>query len=155
MVCPEEQKKVAGSISEASRMDAAKGNAVRQQRKAFDSLLNTRIKLQKALVGVNSVVALQRDDPGQTDDYAIKAAEEAAFALWSSLNDFREQLDAARTGSKRKRGAFEPSTSTERLWEHTQSHDDSYVGCHRLNIKNANLITIRCVFRLILNIRFL
>ena len=50
----EEQTTVVAAISQAAKADADKGNAVSEQRKTFDSLLNVRIALQKALIATNS-----------------------------------------------------------------------------------------------------
>ncbi|KAK0278654.1 rRNA-processing protein bfr2 [Friedmanniomyces endolithicus] len=118
--------KVAVALAKANQADVEKGRAVKQQRKAFDVLLSTRMKLQKALIGVNTVAAIsdaelssQRQDA--TD--AIEAAESAAFTLWSSLSDFRDELDAAKTGEKRKRAALTPDTPTSDLWSHLQAQE--------------------------------
>ena len=88
----EEQSTVVKSIAEATKADAAKGRAVKQQRKVFDSFLNIRIQLQKALVAINSLSAIpsvstERDSPGTE---AFAAAEEVAMRLWMQLNDFRQ-----------------------------------------------------------------
>ncbi|KAK0277162.1 rRNA-processing protein bfr2 [Friedmanniomyces endolithicus] len=118
--------KVAVALAKANQADVEKGRAVKQQRKAFDILLSTRMKLQKALIGVNTVASIpdadlstQRQDAAE----AIEAAETAAFTLWSSLSNFRDELDAARTGEKRKRTAFIPETTTSDLWSHLQDQE--------------------------------
>ncbi|KAK4958058.1 rRNA-processing protein bfr2 [Elasticomyces elasticus] len=118
--------KVAAALAKANQVDVEKGHAVKQQRKAFDGLLGTRMKLQKALIGVNTVAAVPDDDLSaqrESAESAIEAAETAAFTLWSSLNDFREELVAARTGEKRKRSAFTVETSTSELWSHLQAQE--------------------------------
>lgn len=124
----EEQKSVAATLSQAAKSDAEKGRAVKKQRTAFDSLLNTRIKLQKALVGVNTLGELSQE----VDDMSVKppvdafhAAETAAFTLWSSLNELRETLDSSRTGNKRKRSDYTVDSSTDDLWAHMQAQEDS------------------------------
>ncbi|TKA72770.1 hypothetical protein B0A49_04935, partial [Cryomyces minteri] len=53
-IMAEEQKTVAATISQAAKADAEKGRAVKTQRTTFDSLLNTRIRLQKALIATNT-----------------------------------------------------------------------------------------------------
>ena len=90
----EEQSTVVKSIAEATKADAAKGRAVKQQRKVFDSFLNVRIQLQKALVAINSLsvtrsFSTERDSP---DTEAFAAAEAVAMRLWMQLNDFRHHL---------------------------------------------------------------
>lgn len=124
----EEQKTVAATLSQAAKADAEKGRAVKKQRTAFDSLLNTRIKLQKALIGVNTMSELSQE----ADDMSVKppvdafhAAETAAFTLWSSLNDLRETLESSRTGNKRKRSEYTIDSSTDDLWAHMQAQEAS------------------------------
>ncbi|KAF2765905.1 TRAUB-domain-containing protein, partial [Teratosphaeria nubilosa] len=121
---------VGASLSEANKADAEKGRAVKQQRKAFNLLLGTRMKLQKALIGVNTVAGLPEDDLRDQRDEAndaIEAAETAAFNLWSSLNNFREEILQAKTGTKRKRTTFTIDTSTEKLWSHMQSQESDSI----------------------------
>lgn len=122
-----EQKAVAASISAANKQDAEKGRAVKRQRTTFDSLLNTRIKLQKSLVATNTLVA--PTDEGYESQIseaqdALDAAETAAYNLWSSLTAFRDELTTARTGEKRKRPTFSAKTSTEKLWAYTQEQEE-------------------------------
>lgn len=122
------QKSVATSLSQANRADAEKGRAVKKQRTAFDSLLSTRMKLQKALIGVNTAAGIptaELDDQRQDAAEAFEAAETAAFSLWTSLNSFRDDLIAAKTGEKRKRTAFTMSTPASKLWAHMQTQEES------------------------------
>lgn len=121
-----DQMGVGTSLAETTKAEAAKGHAVKKQQAAFDSLLNTRIKLQKTLVGVNTIVGIPAGEL-ETERLeakdVIESAELAAFRLWSSLNDMREELRAARTGEKRKRTAFTESTPTNGLWDHMQTQE--------------------------------
>ncbi|PYI27976.1 TRAUB-domain-containing protein [Aspergillus indologenus CBS 114.80] len=140
-----DQKTIAATISQAAKADAAKGKAVKQQRATFDALLNTRIKLQKGLTAINqlSLTAQQHsstpdekntsDDaadvdatPEPLDGEAIKSAESAALALWSTLEDLRLALADAHhkqqpgddDSKKRKRPApVTPATSSASLWK--------------------------------------
>ncbi|KAI5371016.1 putative apoptosis-antagonizing transcription factor, AATF leucine zipper-containing [Septoria linicola] len=119
----EQRKAVSTTLSEAGRLDAEKGRAVKRQRTAFDALLNTRMKLQKSLVAANTLVGTAGDqlEAERSDaQQAMDAAETAAFNLWNSLNTFREDLAAAKTGQKRKRAKFSSTTPTEALWSHFQ-----------------------------------
>jgi protein AATF/BFR2 len=119
----EEQKNVASTISQAVKADADKGRAVKEQRILFNSLLNSRIRLQRSLISINSI-PLAEPIPGASahdGESAIAKAEAAAFKLWSSLNGLREDLRSARTGTKRKRSDFDAATSTSSLWNHMQS----------------------------------
>jgi protein AATF/BFR2 len=122
-----EQKAVAATISAANKQDAEKGRAVKRQRTTFDSLLNTRIKMQKSLVATNTLVA--PTDEGYESQIseaqdALDAAEAAAYNLWSSLTAFRDELTTARTGEKRKRPTFSAKTPTEKLWAYTQEQEE-------------------------------
>ncbi|KAL1997742.1 hypothetical protein VTN02DRAFT_905 [Thermoascus thermophilus] len=118
-----DQKTIAATISQAAKADAAKGMAVKQQRATFDALLNTRIKLQKALTAVNELPAAVKDaDADSIDADAVRSAESAALALWSTLEELRHTLaetqarDAAT--KKRKRPApVSPTTSSASLWQ--------------------------------------
>jgi protein AATF/BFR2 len=106
---------VTSAISQAAKSDVEKGQAIKRQRKTFDTLLNTRIRLQKALITTNSMVAdkyLKESAP----DAAIGAAESAALTLLNNLTDLRSSLDEARTGQKRKRTAFTSDTPASEMW---------------------------------------
>ncbi|CDK27524.1 unnamed protein product [Kuraishia capsulata CBS 1993] len=50
-----EKQVMISQLSESAKNDAAKGYAVLQQQKTFDSILDTRIKFQKALNSVNEL----------------------------------------------------------------------------------------------------
>ncbi|KAH8884628.1 TRAUB-domain-containing protein [Thozetella sp. PMI_491] len=111
------QKAIASTVAQAVRADAEKGAAVRQQRRAFDSILNLRIRLQKALVAANSFGALE---PGQEPDKEpYQAAEEAAIKLWNTLDKFRETLvpeSKTTAGEKRKR-EIGPEDGGREIWD--------------------------------------
>ena len=114
----EEQASVAATISAAAKADAAKGVAVKTQRTTFDALLNTRIKLQKSLIATNTIPTMTSDSTTDGDSAgAIRAAEQAALKLWTSLDDLRTSL----AGTKRKRPSS--SSPSEELWAHMQGHE--------------------------------
>ncbi|KAL9084891.1 MAG: hypothetical protein Q9165_007844 [Trypethelium subeluteriae] len=120
----EQQKAVTSSISQAAKADAEKGRAVKQQRSTFNSLLNSRIRLQKALISTNSLeLAKSPETETDKDNEVVEAAEKAALRLWSSLNNLRENLQYVRTGEKRKHRTFEPSTPSLELWNHMELHE--------------------------------
>jgi protein AATF/BFR2 len=120
----EEQKTVAASLSQAAKADAEKGRAVKTQRSTFDSLLNTRIKLQKALIGTNTLTGvISESTPTEDTQDAFLAAETAAFTLWSTLNSLRETLESSRTGHKRKHATYTLDTPTEDLWNQMRSQE--------------------------------
>ncbi|KAJ6086269.1 Protein bfr2 [Penicillium sp. IBT 16267x] len=119
-----DQKTIAATISKAAMADAAKGKAVKQQRSTFDALLNTRIKLQKGLGAINEMAAMVGGDNADgeaADDEAIKSAESAALALWSTLEELRIALADAHSkddSKKRKRPLpITPTVKSALLWE--------------------------------------
>ncbi|KAL1644961.1 rRNA-processing protein bfr2 [Diplodia intermedia] len=123
-IMSEEQKTVTATISEAAKADAEKGRAVKAQRKTFDALLNTRIRLQKAIVSTNSFASPQVQVPdAESLNDPVRAAEEAACNLWNSLNDLRESLHTARTGDKRKRVEISTTTPSDEVWSYMQSYE--------------------------------
>lgn len=125
-IMAQDQKDVAATISQAAKADVAKGQAVKKQRNTFDALLNVRIRLQKSLVSTNSLAA---SDAAEFDNIegseAMKAAENAAFTLWNSLNNLREKMEQSRTGSKRKHAEFTVDSSSSELWSLMKSYDSS------------------------------
>ncbi|KFZ20037.1 hypothetical protein V502_03385 [Pseudogymnoascus sp. VKM F-4520 (FW-2644)] len=121
----EEQKTVVATISQAAKADAEKGSAVKAQRKTFDSLLNVRIRLQKALVATNSMTSLEQSSETSTP---YKAAEEAAVKLLNTLNAMRSELDKTATNSKkRKHTAIDTSTSNSDIWAAIQASESQSV----------------------------
>ncbi|KAI9743031.1 MAG: rRNA-processing protein bfr2 [Claussenomyces sp. TS43310] len=123
----EEQKTVISTISEAAKADAEKGSAVKQQRKVFDSLLNIRIRLQKALVATNSMAVLdERGEDGDAPPYA--AAEEAAVKLLNGLNAMRHEMAKPGTDGadsrKRKREVNIMDSSAE-IWQTLQTSESA------------------------------
>ncbi len=113
----EEQRTVVKTITEATKADAEKGRALKHQRKAYDALLNTRIRLQKALIAVNSLPLTQASEPDAPvpdENQAYAGAEEVAIRLWTQLSDLRSQLHQAlpisHSTRKRKRDS-DPSLS--------------------------------------------
>lgn len=118
----EEQKTVAASLSKAVKADVTKGRGIRHQRTTFDSLLNTRIKLQKALIATNS---MDNSATGSNDhSQAIEAAETAALRLWDTLSELRSTLQP----SNLKSLPINTTTSSthrnsSRLWDKMQEHE--------------------------------
>jgi protein AATF/BFR2 len=131
----EGQKSIVATMSEAAKADAEKGRAVRQQRRSFDALLNVRIRLQKALVAVNSLGAVPESDKDSSDE-PYQAAEEAALKLWSTIETFRRSLPAALSaagaGQKRKRDVG-PDTPLDELWEDMEAIE-SRAASHRKKV---------------------
>lgn len=122
----EQRKAISTTLSEAGKLDAEKGRAVKKQRATFDAQLNARMKLQKALVATNTLVGIpaQQLETEKKDAHdALNAAETAALNLWNTLTTFREHLTAAKTGTKRKRTSHTADTPTEHLWSHFQTQE--------------------------------
>ncbi|KAF2472578.1 TRAUB-domain-containing protein [Lindgomyces ingoldianus] len=125
-----EQSNVTATISRAAKADVEKGQAVKAQRKAFDSLLNTRIRLQKALISTNSMSS-ETCSKTTASDSAISSAEAAALTLLNNLTNLRATLDSARTGQKRKRPApFTSSSPSNKIWSSICSAEPPNLG-HR------------------------
>lgn len=124
-----DSKPLATSLVAAAHSDAAKGAAIKTQRKTFDSLLNTRIRLQKALIATNSMAAEAHVNEEAPAD-SIEAAEQAALTLLNNLADLRASLDEARAGQKRKRTLFTSATPSDSIWESIQA-SESAAAHHR------------------------
>ncbi|EJT81198.1 transcription factor AATF/Che-1 [Gaeumannomyces tritici R3-111a-1] len=134
-IMSEGQKSIVSTMSEAAKADAEKGSAVRQQRRSFDALLNIRIRLQKALVAVNSLGTISESDQDLAGDEPYQAAEEAALKLWSTVETFRCSLptsSAAASGKKRKR-ELGLDTPLGELWEDMEAIE-SRAASHRKKV---------------------
>jgi protein AATF/BFR2 len=117
-------KSFTSTIAAGTQSDVAKGEAVKTQRKTFDTLLNSRIRLQKALISTNSMVA----EPYKTEtaqDAPIEAAETAALTLLNNLTNLRLSLEESRTGQKRKRTTFDSATPSSEIWANIQASEKS------------------------------
>ncbi|TAQ89359.1 hypothetical protein B7494_g2350 [Chlorociboria aeruginascens] len=133
----EEQQSVVATISQAAKADADKGNAVKAQRKAFDSLLNVRIRLQKALISTNSLSTLPEQESSDPTTEPYVAAEEAAIKLWNTLDSLRSTLspnNGIKNGSKRKR-EIELSTPTSEIWGRMQDSEIANIEIRQSTIE--------------------
>lgn len=119
----ESQKSVIATISAATKADIAKGKAVKQQRSTFDALLNTRIRIQKSLIAVNSFSSTTAGKPSPTSESSIQAAETAALKLWNQLDSLRQSLQEDSGTSKKRSFEATLSTPTSALWTHMQTHE--------------------------------
>ena len=112
----ESQKNVLSNISAAAKADAAKGKAIKRQRSTFDSLLNTRIKLQRGLIATNSLAMTQTIDKSESTDTndedsgpkAIEAAERAALNLWNTIDSLRHSLHPQSSTSSKSQPSATP-----------------------------------------------
>jgi protein AATF/BFR2 len=112
------------SLTSSAAEQARKGAAVEQQQSAFDRLLDSRIKLQKAVNQSNDLSPPSDDD---TDITAAAAkAETAALSLWSTIDSIRCEVLSHQSNNqsnptkKRKISPLTPSTSTSLANLHTQ-----------------------------------
>ncbi|KAF1925881.1 TRAUB-domain-containing protein [Didymella exigua CBS 183.55] len=113
-------KSMTSTLAASAQSDVAKGAAVKTQRKTFDTLLNTRIRLQKALISTNSMAAKQHTE-ASGPDASVSAAEAAALTLLNNLTDLRISLEESRTGEKRKRTTFDANTPSSDIWTSIKS----------------------------------
>lgn len=113
-------KTMTSTLAAGAQSDVAKGEAVKTQRKTFDTLLNTRIRMQKALISTNSMAAEQHAEAA-APDASVSAAEAAALTLLNNLTDLRISLEESRTGEKRKRTTFDANTSSADIWTSIRS----------------------------------
>lgn len=132
----EGQKSIVAAMSQAAKADADKGAAVRMQRRAFDSILNLRIRLQKALVSANSFSVVDTASEDCAEPY--QAAEEAAVKLWNTIDSVRHGLmpesSRAKVGGKRKR-EIDVSTPTQAIWESMEAVERVALS-HRRKVLN-------------------
>jgi protein AATF/BFR2 len=117
-------KSITSTLAAGAQSDVAKGQAVKTQRKTFDTLLNARIRLQKGLISTNSMAA-EAHKQETAPDASVSAAEAAALTLLNNLTDLRISLEETKTGSKRKRTAFDSTTSSAGIWESLRSTESA------------------------------
>ncbi|KAF4965084.1 hypothetical protein FSARC_7074 [Fusarium sarcochroum] len=104
----------------STRPDVDKGLAIRQQRKAYDGLLNIRIRLQKALIAANTFDALDASPEPESEPY--EAAEEAAIKLLNTISSLKDNFGSSRAGDKRKR-ELAASMTTDEIWQQMQEEE--------------------------------
>jgi len=136
---------LASALSASANADIHKGQAVKKQQQIFDRLLDARIKLQKGLTAANQL------DPTSISDEEVKSAakkaEEAARALWSTIDSIRCDLLAPQSSLtdkhspskdspfKRKRPfVATSSTSLSEIWDQSTS-----LEAYSLPYRRANL----------------
>lgn len=118
------KKSAPGLVSQApasqQQSEVEKGVAIQQQRKVYDGLLNLRIRLQKALVAVNTFPVIDDSEPA-TEPY--EAAEVAAINLLNTISNLKHDFgNTAQVGSKRKR-EIEISLSNDEIWEQLEEEE--------------------------------
>lgn len=132
----ESQKTVVATITEASKADVAKGEAIAHQRTSFDALLNARIHLQKGIIAMNSLssqVAPTLED--DTMASVISNAEAAALRLWNGLEELRQAIQPSPPPTKKR--LLSPtmqSTSTAAIWNRMQCHEAQFIPTRRATL---------------------
>ncbi|KAK6349024.1 rRNA-processing protein bfr2 [Orbilia blumenaviensis] len=115
----QEQKNVVASLSQSAKADAEKGLAVRGQRAFFDECLKSRMQIKNALISVNSLPT----EPLDSSDDTVRAAEDAAIALWNTISQLRHDLvksrggnDSKKASNKRKHEDITKDTNLDQVW---------------------------------------
>lgn len=128
---------LASALSAGANADVQKGKAVKQQRQTFDRLLDARIKLQKGITAMNDISGITISD--DEIKHAAQQAEDAALALWSTIDTIRRTiLSASKTDSEDKgtKRPFTPSRSTPitEIWAQTTSLDANIYPVRRATL---------------------
>jgi protein AATF/BFR2 len=117
----EQQSSATALLAQAKKEDVEKGRGVKRQRATYDALLGTRMKLQKTLIGVNTLVGTAAEPLSAANELAqedLRAAEQAAFTLWESLDRLRVCMSTDGAGSKIPQiERHSVSNSTAELWD--------------------------------------
>ncbi|KAM0507831.1 hypothetical protein ACHAP8_000032 [Fusarium lateritium] len=108
----------------STQPDVDKGLAIRQQRKAYDGLLNMRIRLQKALIAANTFEALDSNPEPESEPY--EAAEEAAIKLLNTISSLKDNFGPSHAGEKRKR-ELDVSMTTSEIWKQIQTEEEQAI----------------------------
>ncbi|KAL9604690.1 MAG: hypothetical protein Q9219_000410 [cf. Caloplaca sp. 3 TL-2023] len=144
-ILAESQKTTTANLSKAVKSDIAKGRAIKRQRATFDSLLNIRIRIQKALVAVDSLQPASSSPPASnTDDpKGLEAAEQSALSLWSALGSLRQSLYRP---MPKPSPPLEGKPPLSTLWTHmqhleTQSHPSRTATLNKWSARTAPLPT--------------
>ena len=116
------------TLTASARADISKGRALKRQRSAFDSLLNTRMKMQKALTASNAIstsspAAVVTNGSTPSDNATtIKAAEDAALQLWNGLNDLRTSLQ---TSDSTRLTSPSASPTAREMWSRMERNEST------------------------------
>lgn len=94
-----DHRNIVSGLSGAMKSEVDKGVAVKKQYAAFDTLVGTRVHLQKALIAANSLSAVQNTDQKQDSlAKAADAAENAAMEVLNSLSSLLHSIQSAHLG---------------------------------------------------------
>ncbi|KIW25272.1 uncharacterized protein PV07_08463 [Cladophialophora immunda] len=135
---------LASALSAGAAADVKKGQAVKQQRQTFDRLLDARIKLQKGITAMNELPTSFADEEEELKS-AAQQAEDAALALWSTIDSIRTAIISARDGPSSDDKAEEKTLKRKRplnptkmtplsdIWEHSTSLE-THSHTHRRSV---------------------
>ena len=127
LVTENSRRALASSLSDAKREDIEKGRSVKRQRGNFDSLLSTRMKLQKGLIATNTIVDLSPDralEDARTAAEVIRSAEVAAFNLWQTITSLRGVLSPDDNGYEQQLAKISLQTSIEDLYSDLEAQEE-------------------------------
>ena len=90
----EDRAALVQEVTKRATADVEKGKAVKRQLQVFESLLDTRIKLQKALQAANLYTAASHEGAsgGDEDHTAVASAEKSCLELIESLLSVRDDM---------------------------------------------------------------
>ena len=116
---------VVSSLTASAIDQVRKGVAVQQQQNTYDRLLDSRIKLQKALTTSNQLESGADLDENEIKSAAAKA-EAAALSFWSTIDAIRcdimsHQQPSQSNTKKRKLEPLEPTSKISLATLHAQS----------------------------------
>lgn len=132
----ESQKAVVAKITEASKVDVAKGQGIAHQRGSFNALLNTRVHLQQGIIAMNSLTFQDAPTLDATMASVISNAEAAALRLWNGLEELRQAIQPSTPPPTKKRlvSPATRSTSTAAMWDQMQGHEAQSIPTRRATL---------------------
>lgn len=120
-IVQQSQQAAVQNLAQTAQTDVEKGNAVKKQRSTFNTLLNTRMRLQKGLVAANTLPTLSTAEiVSDSDREVIESAEQAALTLFNRISSMRSSL----AGTKRS-FCVALETPTDDIHAHIQSLEKS------------------------------
>lgn len=110
-----ERKHIVSRLSQSATNDSLKGYAIQQQHKFFDKLIDSRLKLQKALINSNQLPV----EHVEVSSEKIEEAKTACYDLMDSIFKLRNELlvqdniskDAVKLPKKRSFDSYSSTTT--------------------------------------------
>ncbi|CAK7564950.1 MAG: rRNA-processing protein bfr2 [Sporothrix epigloea] len=126
-ILAQERKQVLASISQSAKADADKGFAVRRQRRAFDAILNMRIRMQKALSTANTLHTVAKGDDAEED--AIEETTAKVVELLSAIQGIRMSFYVtggnAQSSKRKHTPAFDTSSSCQAIFDELAATEEA------------------------------